>query len=201
MRAVNDRHAERYPLVLRVLHWLLAGLLAVQLALGFAMEHWTPDAVSANLLPLHFRLGMLVLCLMLLRLWLRLALPMPRHEEHASRWHHRARPWVHAGLYLLVLVLPVSGHVIWVWMGADRTLFAGLAVPALFVPPDNETGRALAWYVHVYGAWTLMALASLHAAAAVVRQWRRRDDFIARRMGFACMRRPRALAIAEPPDA
>ena len=81
--------------------------------------------------------------------------------------------------------MPLSGHVIWVWMGADRTLFGGLEMPALFVPPDEETGRAVAWYVHVYGAWALSALAGLHVAAAVSRHCRQGDGFITRRMGLA----------------
>lgn len=73
---------------------------------------------------------------------------------------------------------------IWVWMGADRTLFAGVQVPALFVPPaTDESGRALAWYVHVYGAWRCWPWPAC--------MWRPRcratagDGFITRRMGLA----------------
>lgn len=73
-------------------------------------------------------------------------------------------------------------------MNADRNLLAGIELPALFVPPADETGRAIAWYVHVYGAWVLVVLASLHGAAALHHQWHHRDDFIARRMGFKSIR-------------
>lgn len=187
---MKDKPMERYPLALRVLHWLLALLLAVQVMLGLAAERWTTRAVSDALFPIHFKLGILILCLMLLRLGLRLGLPVPGHAGDEPPWHRRIRSCVHGLLYLLVLMLPISGHIIWVWMGADRTLFGGLEVPALFVPPDDETARAIAWYVHIYGAWTLSALVCLHAAAAAFRQWRRRDGFIARRMGFGGMRRP-----------
>lgn len=175
----------RYPLALRLLHWLLALLLPAQVMLGFAAEHWTPREVSDALFPLHFKLGVLILCLMILRLGLRLRLPVPADDGDVPHWQHRIRIGIHALIYLLVLALPISGHVIWVWMGADRTLIGGLQMPAFFVPPDDdETGRAIAWYVHVYGAWTLSALIGLHVAAAVLRQWRRKDGFIARRMGF-----------------
>lgn len=171
----------RYPLPLCVLHWGLAFLLAVQLLLGFAAEHWTPRTISKALLAVHFRLGILILGLMLVRLALRLALPLPK--EHMSRWRRNAKGSVHGLLYFLVLALPISGHVIWVWMGADRTLFAGIQMPALFVPPDNETRRAVAWYVHVYAAWALLGVVFLHAGAAVL-QSMRTPGFIARRMGF-----------------
>ena len=173
----------RYPFPLRVLHWLLALLLAAQFTLGFAVEYGLVQWSQA-LLPLHFRLGMLILALTVLRLCLRLVLPLPAADPTEAPGLHRARSWVHGLLYLLVLALPVSGHVIWVWMGADRTLFGELEVPALFAPPDDETGRALAWYVHMYGAWTLLGLVCLHGLAAMVRQRARGDGFIARRMGL-----------------
>lgn len=178
---------QRYPLALRVLHWLLAVLLAAQIALGFAAEHGTPRALSDVLFSCHFKLGVMILGLMLLRLGLRLVLPLPGEDDGESRWRRRIRAVVHGLLYLLVLVLPISGHVIWVWMGADRGLFGGLEVPALFVPPEaDETGRAIAWYVHVYGAWTLLAVAGLHVAAAT---WRQRRGIIRQRMGFGTMSR------------
>lgn len=171
----------RYSLPLRVLHWGMAFLLALQLVLGFAAEHWTTPTISEALLALHFRLGILILGLMLLRLALRLALPVPK--EHMSRWRRNAKGSVHGLLYLLVLALPVSGHIIWVWMGADRTLYAGIQVPALFVPPDDETGRAVAWYVHVYGAWMLLGLVLLHVVVAWFQSFREKH-FISRKMGF-----------------
>jgi cytochrome b561 len=186
VRAVSGRRVQRYPLALRLLHWLLALLLTLQIALGFAAEHAPTPALSEALFPLHFRLGMLILCLTLLRLALRLWLPVPGADD-ATPWRGWIRSGVHGLLYALALLLPVSGHVIWVWMGADRTLFAGVQVPALFVPPADETGRALAWYVHVYGAWALSALAGLHVAAAVSRQIRHGDGFIVRRMGFGAL--------------
>ena len=84
---------------------------------------------------------------------------------------------------MLLLLLPVSGYVIWVWMDAPRQLLGVLWLPALFVPPaDDESWRALAWYVHVGGAWVLSLLVVLHVAAAAWHQWWRRDGLISRRL-------------------
>lgn len=174
---------DRYPCILRVLHWLLALMLALQFVLGFAAEYGAAR-VSEALMPLHFRLGVMILGLTVLRLCLRLVMPTPAADPGESPGLRRARSAVHGVLYLLVLAVPVSGHVIWVWMGADRTLFGALEVPALFVPPADETGRAVAWYVHVYGAWILLGLVCLHGLAAMLRQRMRGDNFIAQRMGF-----------------
>lgn len=178
---------DRYPCLLRVLHWLLALMLALQFVLGFAAEYGAAR-VSEALLPLHFRLGVMILGLTVLRLCLRLVMPTPAADPGESPGLRRARSAVYGLLYLLVLAVPVSGHVIWVWMGADRTLFGALEVPALFVPPADETGRAVAWYVHVYGAWILLGLVGLHILAAVLHQRARRDGFITHRMGFKRLR-------------
>ena len=100
----------------------------------------TPER-SAALFPLHFRLGMLILCLTLLRLALRLWLPVPGADD-ATPWRGWIRSGVHGLLYALALLLPVSGHVIWVWMGADRTLFAGVQVPPIVPPRFGDAGGA-----------------------------------------------------------
>lgn len=181
---MKPKSMERYPLLLRILHWLIAVLLAAQLTLGFVAEHGSARETSGNLLELHFRLGILLFCLMVLRLALRLRMSVPVGDDGGAGWIGRVRTSVHAAFYVLVLALPISGHVIWVWMGADRSLFGGLTMPAFFVPPEDEAGRAFAWYVHVYGAWMLLALVGLHVTAALYRQRIRADGFIGRRMGF-----------------
>lgn len=165
----------RYGRVASALHWLVAALLPVQLALGFASE-WVRDrGLSDALLDAHFQLGVVLLIVVALRLawrWLHGAPRQAPAGTSAGRW--RIARGVHRLLYALLLALPLTGYVIWIWMGADRTLFGLIDVPALFTPPaEDETGRALAWYVHVYGAWLLAGLIVVHAAAALLRARRR----------------------------
>lgn len=168
----------RYGRVAGALHWLVAALLPVQLALGIASESVRDRVLSDALLGAHFRLGIVVLMLVALRLvwrWLNGALGRAPPGVTVGRWQ-LARS-VHRLLYALLLVLPLSGYVIWVWMGADRTLIGPLQVPVLFTPPaDDETGRAWAWYLHVYGAWLLTGLVALHAVAALLHAWHGRGE-------------------------
>ena len=84
----------RYPFPLRVLHWLLALLLAAQFTLGFAVEYGLVQWSQA-LLPLHFRLGMLILALTVLRLCLRLVLPLPAADPTEAPGLRRARDPTH----------------------------------------------------------------------------------------------------------
>ncbi|HUD40364.1 MAG TPA: cytochrome b/b6 domain-containing protein, partial [Dokdonella sp.] len=146
----------------------------VQLALGYASEAVRDRVLSDTLLGAHFRLGIVVLMLVALRLAWRWRHGTPRHAPPGvAAGHWRIARGVHRLLYALLLMLPLSGYVIWIWMGADRALIGPLQVPALFTPPaDDETGRAWAWYLHVYGAWVLIGLVVLHAAAALRHAWR-----------------------------
>ena len=120
---------------------------------------------------------------MVLRLAWRLLSASPSPFPDAAR-RLRAALTVHVLLYvLLLLLLPASGYVIWVWMGAPMDLLGFVEIPRLFIPPnDDERGRAWAWYVHHYAAIALTALALLHVAAALWRQLALRDGIISRRM-------------------
>lgn len=161
-------HADaRYPRALRVLHAVMAVVIVVQWALGFAAERSSDDATGWTWLRWHFQLGVVVAALLLLRIGARAALGVP-HTVVAPRWQARAARGVHALLYACLLALPASGYVIWVWMDAPREVLGIGTLPAVFTPPgDDETGRAIAWYVHVGSAWMLSGLVALHVFAAL----------------------------------
>ena len=173
----------RYPLSARILHWAVAIGVLVQVVLGWASELSSDRETSRCLIHLHYQLGMLLLALMVVRSGRRLFGGIPALESGRQRWRRPLAATVHALLYLLLFVLPMSGYVIWVWMGASMEVFGMLHVPRLFSPPaDDETWRAAAWYVHYWAGWVLLGLVALHVAAAFWHQFVRRDGLITRRM-------------------
>lgn len=175
--------AERYRLPARLLHWLVALAMPLQFGLGWASERVQDREGSARLLFLHFELGLVVAVLMLFRLTWRLACGAPAPLAGEPRWRRRLAGAVHAAMYALLLLLPASGYVIWVWMEAPREVLGLFELPRLFTPSArDETGRAIAWYLHYWGGWLLLGLATLHVSAALWRQFVRRDGLIARRM-------------------
>ena len=175
--------SKRYPACLRRLHWAVAVGVTVQLVLGWGSETDIDGANGMRLLRFHFQLGMVLLGMMVLRLACRLSYRMPPADTREPCWRRRVASCVHAALYLLLFLLPISGYVIWVWMDAPLDLMGILWVPRLFVPPmDDETWRAVAWYVHIACIWILSTLVVLHVLAALWHQWVRRDGLISRRM-------------------
>jgi len=161
---------------------MMAVGVVVQLALGWGAEALAGEA-GMRLLRLHFQWGMVLLVMLLLRLACRCSQRMPSAAAEVPRWQRRVARAVHATLYLLLLLLPASGYVIWIWMAQPLVVLGVVAVPRWFVPPaEDETWRAVAWYVHVGSVWAVAILVVLHMTAALWHQCVLRDRWISRRM-------------------
>lgn len=173
----------RYALPARLLHWLVAGLVVAQIALGWAAERAEDRDAGFQLIRTHYQAGVMIFGLMILRLTWRLAKGAPPHPSGEPRWRKQAATITHTGLYALLLTMPVSGYVIWVWMDAPMTVFGLFDLPKMFVPPaEDETWRANAWYIHVYSSWLLVFLIVLHIGAALWHELILGDRLIRSRM-------------------
>lgn len=179
----GNNQDERYRLPARFLHWLVALLIPIQLWLGWAAEASDSQEVSSRLIWRHYQLGILIAALMVFRFTWRLVHGAPKSIDVGPAWRRRLASIIHWLIYSLLLILPLSGYVIWVWMDVPMDILGVLDIPRLFTPPnDDETGRALAWYIHYWSGWALLALILLHVGAASWHQWIRRDRLIQRRM-------------------
>ena len=170
---------KRYHPALVTLHWLLALMLIVSLAMGtFALKtvpNSSPDKIGA--LQGHMIAGGLILLLTVIRLVTRLFTAHPPAASTGYALADRLAPLTHWALYLLVLLMAGSGVAMSVLGGLPAIVFQGVgSLPADFnaLPP-----RA----VHGIVAKLLMLLIGLHIVAALYHQFVRRDGLLSR-MGF-----------------
>lgn len=163
------------------LHWIVAVMLLAQFILGWLTEH-APDRQAEFMYGRsHFQLGVLLAGLILMRLLWRLshAAPPPPPDEPAWRQHLAAT--VHCLTYLALIVLPISGYIVWVHMREPMDLFGLVTVPTVFSPAsDDESLWAGAWYVHFFAGWALVGLVILHVVAALYHQFMLKDGLIRR---------------------
>lgn len=157
----------RWSLPTRVLHWAVALLVAVQLTTGRLSEAVADRATSAELIRIHYQFGMVLAVLVVARLVARLCTSAPLTLAGEPIWRSRAAAGVHLGLYALLVILPVSGFVIWDYFDADMSVFGLMVAPDLVSPTEDERLRAFTWYVHAAAGWALMVLVLLHLGAAV----------------------------------
>lgn len=170
--------------VARVLHWAVAAMVVGQVATGWLSEAETDREASFALIRDHFQFGIILSGLILMRLLWRLTHRPPSPPPDQPRGRAAAAEWVHRLLYTLLLILPVSGYIVWVHMDAPMDVFGLFVVPALFNPPvEDETLRAGSWYVHYFAGWALISLVLLHILAAFWHQFVLRDGRIRRMIG------------------
>jgi cytochrome b561 len=85
---------------------------------------------------------------------------------------------VHVTLYALMLAVPVVGWFASMTYGGKTSFFGLYELPMLFGKDDDLV--KLFYPAHTYGAWILLALVGLHAAAAVWHHAVKRDATLVR---------------------
>ena len=172
----------RYGVPARLLHWLMALLLFVQVPVGIVMSYrgnvlnlW--NTVTDFLYSAHKSIGFVLLILLLLRALARLTAGAPPAEPSLAPWQRRIAAANHAGLYLFLLVVPMLG-----WLGVS--LFPALEVfGVVSLPAISGVDRAASdavFTLHRLAAFLLVALIALHIAAALHHHFIRHDGVLRR---------------------
>lgn len=164
--------------VAKFLHWSIAALIFVQFALGWIAVSWHLSPTKLELFVWHKSIGMLILTLAVLRLLWRFVNPspplpvdMPAHERvgaHAS----------HVLLYLLIVLIPLSGWVINSAAKIPFRVFWLFALPAI-VAPDKALAE-LAKRIHFILFVVIAAVVVVHVAAALRHHFVKRNDTLIR---------------------
>jgi cytochrome b561 len=162
----------------RLLHWAIAALVLVEFPLGLVAAGWKLSPTKLDLFVWHKSLGMLILALMAVRVAWRLGnvapsppIGMPPRERLAARLGHLL-------LYLLLILLPVSGWVVSAAANVPFRIFRAIPVPAIVEPDPVLATRAAS--VHAALGVLLVLLLVVHVAAALRHHFVDRDDVLAR---------------------
>ena len=126
----------------------------------------------------HKGAGMLFLALAAARLlWAMLERPVSAAHATAP-WQRIAARSAHHLLYLMTLLVPLSGYLISTAKGDGISVFGWFTVPALL--PTVDQGEELAGKFHYYLAFGTAYLVGLHALAAAKHQFLDRDGTLGR---------------------
>lgn len=183
----NQRNGNaRYGMVAILLHWLIAGIIFIQLWIGFWMEDLAKGSFDRfQALQWHKSVGLTILILSVGRLAWRLMNPAPPAPPHMKPAERRLAGAAHVGLYILMITVPLAG---WATvsaspLGLPTTLYGVIDwphIPMLANAADKEAAEHLMHEIHEVLVFSLIGLFLLHILAAVRHQYLLKDNVVAR---------------------
>lgn len=172
--------------IAKTFHWLIAIAILVNIGLGLWASGLPVSPRKVEAFYLHKSVGLTVLWLAMLRLMWRLTNPAPRLPLGMALWERMLAQTSHFLLYLLMLVMPLSGWVIHSASNFPLDLYGVIRVPDL-VPETMDEGaiQDTAQVVHYWLFITICALLVLHVAGALKHHFVNGDHVLRRMMPFS----------------
>jgi cytochrome b561 len=167
-----------YGLIQILLHWMMAAVVAVLLPLGLwmtSLDYYHPWYKQGP--DLHRAIGVLLGALLITRWLWRTAHTQPRPLTRPG-WETSAATIGHRLLYVLPLLLVISGYLVSTADGRPVDVFGWFEVPATVHGVDGQ--EDIAGDVHFALAMLLLAVIALHVAAALRHHFVVRDDTLRR---------------------
>jgi cytochrome b561 len=178
---VNTGASSSYTRTAIALHWLAAALILANFVLGPWMVDLPITPQKLRLYAWHKWIGITVFLMVVARLaWRHWHSPPP--PVAMPDWQRRAAGVTHALLYVLMVLIPLSG---WIYSSAAgvQVVYLGL-VPLPDLVAKDKVLAAILKAVHATLNFSLLALVFLHAGAAFKHHLVDRDGVLARMVPF-----------------
>lgn len=167
-----------YHPIAKTLHWLMSVLIIGLLALGLYMHELPLSPQKLELYSWHKWFGVTVFMLVWLRLAWRVAHPTPPPSAELSPLLKSISRIAHGLLYVLMIIIPLSGWLMSSAKGFQTVWFGVLPIPDL-LSRDKELGDLLQ-EVHESLNTMLMLILSGHVVAAFWHHFVLKDDTLKR---------------------
>lgn len=177
MHDMTEQNTVKYPLSMRILHWLRAAIILGLIASGWYMmsfpENVTPPPIVDVLFPNHKQFGVLVWLLAITHLIIRWRnrARLPHAPEGLKPWEKMLSHVIHRLIMAMTLITPLLGYS----MSSSFTQSDG--VPFFFfgklpeLLPKNDDAFKVFETLHAYSAYFLLSLIVLHVAGALKHRW------------------------------
>ena len=162
--------APGYGTVARLFHWIIAALVILQIPAGIAMtSEPLAEMPGATFIYLwHKGAGAVLLFLVVGRALWRLTHRPPPFPDYMPPLEKRMANATHVTIYVLLLVMTVSGYIHVVGGDFPIELLNALHVPPLVPPMPRAAAAALV--VHHFTVFALLGLVAVHVAMVIRHQ-------------------------------
>lgn len=169
---------ERYHLLVRILHWLMAPLFLFMLGLGLYMTGMPLSPTKLQVYAWHKWLGVSLFILILLRIISRFCSKTPAQPAHMSLTMQWLAKCGHVALYLLMLAAPLSGWLMSSAKGFQTVWFGVIPLPDL-LDKNADVAEALL-LAHQWINYVFIVTITGHILAALKHQFIDKDQLFKR---------------------
>ena len=162
-----------YGLISKVLHWISAILLLVQIPLGFYLVDLDFGEQRINVENIHVIIGLSIFYIVILRLVNKILNPTPKLNPSIFKGQVFLAKMNHILLYLAILSITVSGIL--------KKLFNGETLIIFFKEIQIKDNFELAdqfYNIHILSNYTILVLIVIHLMAVIVHRLFFKDNLL-----------------------
>ena len=162
-----------YGLISKVLHWLSAILLLVQIPLGFYLVDLDFGEERINVENIHVILGLTIFYIVIIRLLNKILNPTPKLGRSIFKGQIFLAKINHILLYLAILSITISGIL--------KKLFNGESLVIFFREIQIKDNFELAdqfYNIHILSNYVILFLIAIHLIAVIVHRLFFKDNLL-----------------------
>ena len=151
-----------YGLISKLLHWVSAILLLIQIPLGFYLVDLDFGAERINIENIHVVIGLSIFYLVIFRLIYKIINPTPKLDPSIFKGQKFLAKLNHLFLYVTILSITISGIL--------KKLFNGEVLVIFFKKikiQDNFELGELFYEIHIFSNYIMIALIFIHLIAVI----------------------------------
>ena len=152
-----------YGIISKVLHWLSAILLLIQIPLGFYLVDLDFGEERLNIENIHIIIGLSIFYLVIIRLLNKIFNPTPKLDPSIFKGQRFLAKMNHVLLYIAILSITISGIL--------KKLFNGETLTIIFREIQIKENFDLAdqfYEIHIISNYTLIGLIAIHLMAVII---------------------------------
>ncbi len=152
-----------YGIISKVLHWLSAAILFIQIPLGFYLVDLDFGDQRITIEDIHVTLGLTVFYIIIIRLINNILNPTPKLDPSIFKGQRFLAKMNHVLLYIAILSITISGIL--------KKLLNGEILTILFREIQINENFDLAdkfYEIHILSNYTLIGLIVLHISAVII---------------------------------
>ena len=164
-----------YGIISKVLHWLSAIILFIQIPLGFYLVDLDFGERRITIEDIHVTLGLTVFYIIIIRLINNILNPTPKLDPSIFKGQRFLAKMNHVLLYFAILFITISGIL--------KKLFNGETLTIIFQEIQINENFELAdqfYEIHIFSNYTLVGLITIHLVGVIVHKLFFRDNLLKR---------------------